>query len=243
MVKIATFAKPETVSSKPLNKRTKQLTLSHTAQIIKNLAEEFTSQTFGTEIPEGYCFLTCFPFSILLDIKNIKHSIICGTTSKNDSLVAHIWLYVNQEGTIIDPTIRQFDHTMEAVYVGKLEENEITKQFKPGQDSFNEWFPNAYEIWTEPLVDKNPRTFTRPAGFEDKMNLINIRTASVLYSHIDIMPLKEEFMQENKCNNYFSPIFKFLREKSSTDKAFVDQLSKSMPYGFDALLLRALNTN
>ena len=210
--------------------------------MIKKLAEEFTLQTFGTEIPEGYCFLTCFPFSILLDIKQIKYSIICGTVPKNNSNVSHIWLAIDQEGTILDPTIRQFDHNKEAVYLGKLEESEVTKKFKPGQESFKEWFPSTYEIWTEPLVDKQPR-FPRPAGFEDKMNVMNIRTAAVLYAHIDKMPLKEEFIQGNKCQYYFSPIFKFLREKSNTNKAFVDQLSNSMPNGFIALLFRVLNAN
>jgi hypothetical protein len=93
---------------------------------IKELVNEFTSQTFGTEIPEGLCFSTCFPISILLYIKQIKNTISCSEVPKNNSTLTHVWLTLDNEDTILDPTIRQFDPNMESTYIGKLSENEIT---------------------------------------------------------------------------------------------------------------------
>lgn len=210
---------------------------------LKDMINEFTSQTFGTEIPNGLCFSTCFPISILLDIKQIENSISCGDAPKNNTTVTHVWLTLDNEGTILDPTIRQFDPNMESTYIGKLTENELTKKYVPEKRTFNEWFYYSYGVWAEPLVDKQPRTFQRPSGFEDKMNLLNLKTATILYGHIEKMLSKDQFIQTKKCNLYFSPIFKFLKDKSNTDKKFIDALTAWMPKDFQLLLSKALNNN
>lgn len=173
----------------------------------------------------------------------IDNTITCGNSPKNNGIVSHIWLTLDNEGTILDPTIRQFDYNMESVYLGKLTENEVTKKYIPEKRLYEELFKSTYGIWKEPLIDKQPRTYIRPEGFEDKMNLLNIRTASVLYDYIEKIPSNEVFIQKNKCKKYFSPIFTFLRDKLYSDKAFVDKLKNSMPNSFEALLSKALNTN
>jgi hypothetical protein len=210
---------------------------------IKDMVTEYTSQTFGTEIPDGLCFSTCFPISIFLDIKQIKNSICCGDAPKNNGTVTHCWLTLFNEDTILDPTIRQFDPSMESTYIGKLTESEVTKKYVPVKTSFQEWFVTSYNIWTEPLIDKRPRTIERAPGFEDKMNLLNIKTATILYAHIEKMSSKDQFMRLFKCERYFSPIFNFLKDKSSADKKIFDSLTELMPKDFNLLLSKALNNN
>lgn len=180
---------------------------------IKKLVNEFTSQAIGMENPEGMSFLTCFPISILLDLNQIDNAISYGNASRNNCLVDHCWLTIDTEGTILDPTIRQFDLSMESTYIGKLDENDITKKYQPINLPFQEWFVNAYNIWAEPLINKQPRTIRRESGFENKMNLFNIKTATILNSYISKMENKEQIMSSFKCQRYFSPIFKFINEK------------------------------
>lgn len=203
---------------------------------IKQLVEDFTSKTFGAEIPTGLCFSTCFPLSILLDIHQIKNRICCGDYPLNAGLVTHVWLEIDDEGTILDPTIRQFDATMEATYIGKLSDNTVTSKYLSDKRTFQQWFKSSYDVWTEPLIDKRPRIYERPVGFEERMNLFNVKSASVLYNYIDKIPQKELFMQRNKSKDYFYPIIKFLREKSNADENFLDSVSKLMPEEFNLLL-------
>ena len=207
---------------------------------ITELVNEFTKQTLGTEIPEGLAFSTCFPLSIFLDLHQITTSISCGEASKNSSIVTHCWLTLDHEGLIIDPTIRQFDPTMESTYIGKLSANAITKKYVPLKTSYQDWFASVYNIWAEPLIDKQPRTFKREPAFEDKMNMINIKTATILYSYILKMTAKNECMSLSKCERYFSPIFKFLQDKSKIDKKYMLTLTEKMPKDFHLLFARAL---
>lgn len=208
---------------------------------IKDWVNEFISQTFGSEIPDWLCFSTCFPISILLDINQIKNTISCGVVPKNNSTVTHFWLTLDNDGTILDPTIRQFDPNMESTYIGKLTENEVTKMYVPEKRTFEEWFDSSYVVWTEPLIDKKPRTFQRQPGFEDKLNILNIKTATVLYSFISKMEANNQIMSSFKCQLYYSPIFKFLKDKSETDKYFIIKLKDEMPKDFNLLLSIALS--
>lgn len=207
---------------------------------IKKIAEEFTSRTFGTEIPHNLCFSTCFPLSILLDSKQLKNSLTCG----DYGAIRHFWLTLDSEGTILDPTIRQFNKKIGPVYIGKLTENTTTEKFIPIKASINEWFKPQYSIWAEPLIDKQPRTCNdRPEGFEERMNLMNIRTATVLNNYIETMPLKSEIIKTNKYKYYFSPIFKFLKDKSNADENFINSMQILMPKNFNLLVSNALDNN
>ena len=207
---------------------------------IKKIVNEFTSQTFGAENPEGLSFLTCLPISILLEIKQIDNSISCGEAHRNKSIINHFWLEIDNVGTILDPTIRQFDPNMESTYIGKLNENDVTKKYVPLNTSYQEWFVTTYNIWAEPLINKQPRTFKREPEFEDKMNLLNIKTATILYSYISKMESIDQIMSSVKCHRYYSPIFKFLKDKSNTDYEYILTLKKEIPQDFNLLLSRAL---
>ena len=208
---------------------------------IKKIVSEFTSQTFGAENPEGLSFSTCFPISILLDLNQIENSISCGNAPRNNSIVNHFWLTIDHEGTILDPTIQQFDPTMESIYVEKINENEVTRKYVPIASTYQDWFMSAYNICAEPLINKQPRTFRKDPAFERKMNLINIKTATVLYAYISKMESINQTMASIKCTQYFSPIFTFLKNKSETDSNFIVNLKNEMPQDFTLLLSRALS--
>jgi hypothetical protein len=206
---------------------------------LKKLVNEFTSLTIGVENPEGMSFLTCFPISILLDLHQIDNSISYGVASRNNSLVNHCWLTLDSEGTILDPTIRQFDLNMESTYIGKLDENDITKYFEPINEPVQDCFDAAYNIWAEPLINKQPRTIRRESGFEFKMNLFNVKTAAILNSYISKMENRDQIMSSFKCQRYFSPIFKFLNEKSNSHDTFISNLKQEVPKEFNLLVSRA----
>lgn len=207
---------------------------------IKKIVTEFTSQTIGIENPEGLCFVTCLPVSILLETHQIANSISCGDAPRNKSVVNHCWITLDHEGTIIDPTIRQFDPNMESTYVGKLDDNKVTKKYVPINASDQELILSTYKIWAEPLINKQPRTIIREPEFEHKMIYANIKTATVLYSYISTMACADQIMSSFKCNRYYSPIFKFLKEKSKSDNHFILNLKNEMPLAFDLLLSKAL---
>ena len=199
---------------------------------IKKIVNEFTSRTFGLENPKGLCFLTCFPISILLETHQIENSITCGDAPRNYNLVNHCWITLDNEGKILDPN-------MESTYIGKLDENTVTKKYVPINASYQEWFMTTYNNWAEPLINKQQRTFRDPS-FENKMNLINIKTATVLYSFISKLETKNQIMSSFKCHRYYSPIFSFLKDKSKSDSNFILNLKNEMPKDFNLLLSKAL---
>lgn len=203
---------------------------------IKKLAEEFTSLTFGNDIPYNFCFLTCFPLSILFDFRKINHTISCGDYSLNSKNTPHVWLTLDNEGIILDPTIRQFDMSLESVYIGKLTENYV-----PVAGTFKEWFDNSYQTWTAPLLNTLPRT-PRTEGFEEITNLQNIKTASILYKYLGALGNSDEFIKNSKCKFYFTPIFKFLQDKINSDNSYINMLHSSMPKDFEILLSKALSS-
>lgn len=172
------------------------------------------------------------------------NKIICGDFPKGNSSVRHFWLGLDDDGTIIDPTIRQFDEIIKTVYVGKVLCNNITRQFIQIESPIEEWFRPQYNLWAEPLIDRQPRTYSeRPKGFEDRINFLNIKTATVLYNYIEKAQLKERIIETKKFKCYFSPIFKFLNDKANSDINFIDSLKDLMPEGFNLLLSKAQNNN
>lgn len=227
-------------------------------QTIKKLAEELAAKTYGTEIPKGLCFSICFPLSILFDLFQIRHKISSGKSPKNGRYVDHFWItLLDNENTIVDPTIRQFDPVnkkiidnleiesyvgrVDRVYIGKREQNPISEKFEPDGLELKDWFENSYGSWTGPIIG-GPYRRTLPEFYEDWTNLINVKAASVLYNYITERPLVSQFMMKKKCLCYFKPIFYFLKHKSQTDRPYIDALLKTQTKDFESLLNRALTS-
>lgn len=88
--------------------------------IIKEIAEDFVFQTFGNENPDGLCFSLCFPLSVLFTLMDIDHEIAFGKAQKVHAEISHFWIILDKNGTILDPTIRQFNSNEVKVYLGKI---------------------------------------------------------------------------------------------------------------------------
>ena len=50
-------------------------------------------------------------------------------------------------------------------------------------------------------------------------------------------------MSSFKCDLYYSPIFKFLKDKSESDNNFIFNLKNEMPQAFNLLLSKALSVS
>ncbi len=203
---------------------------------LKKMVNAFTAKTFGEEIPEGLSFSTCYPISILLDRHQIHNTISLGSAFKNGVIVSHCWLTLDNEGTILDPTIRQFNPNMASTYIGKLNENEITRNYISISPTTQNRFEDVYELWAEPLIDKQPRTLKREPIFEAQMNTKNVITASVLYACILQFTSHQNILNSDKCVRYFSPIKRCIQEKYKSDKTSFEVLKAKMPQEFDLFL-------
>lgn len=200
---------------------------------IKQLAKEFTAQTFGNEIPKGYCFSTCFALSILFDMKGIKNSMSYGEFPSGQGTYPtfHTWITLKDNVTILDPTIRQFDENMESVYIGKLLENQVTQKYIPNEDDPDELFISLYDRWKKPLIGQHLVPIQiQNLDFEEKMIHLNIKTAIVLYTHILREPSGDKFLITNKkCGHYFSPVIFYLKTKSKAGTDFINSFEPSIP--------------
>jgi hypothetical protein len=91
--------------------------------------------------------------------------------------VSHFWIKFEADDMILDPTIRQFDTSKDLIYLGKINDDEITKQYVELNNIGEQEFHEIYEKWSAPLYEKEDRIL-RSKKFEDKMNLTNIKIAS-----------------------------------------------------------------
>jgi hypothetical protein len=229
--------------------------LNQERQTIKKLAEELTALTYGEEIPKGLCFSICFPLSILYDLFQIKHKITSGKSPKNDRYIDHFWItLLDNEDTIVDPTIRQFDPAhqqkdleienyigrLDRVYIGHRDQNPVTEKFIQDGLELDDWFEGSYGSWTAPIINDDPYRRTLPKYYEDWTNLMNVKAASLLYYYIIKNASADQFMMNKKCVYYFDPIFCFLKRKCQADQPYLDKLLKTQSKNFAHLLNRAL---
>lgn len=209
-------------------------------QYIKKLTEDFTSESIRTEDPAGLCFATSFPLFIYLGTKQIKSSLRVGrvpmlNTENKIRKVSHFWLQIDGEGTMLDPTIRQFDENEEPIYIGKLTENKVTKKYKLLHYHPEIWFPKTYRDWKTPLDDLS---FPRDGVFEQRSIVFTLKLATILHKEIKMMPSPDNFIN-HYFELYFTPIYIFLHHWQADKKDFVN-LKEKLPNDFDDLLSDAL---
>ncbi len=207
---------------------------------IKELTEEFISESIKNENPAGLCFATSYPLKIYLLIKNVRSILKVGKVPKAtlddpDFKYDHFWLEIDEEGTILDSTIIQFSGDLKMpIYIGKLEDYDITKQYIKSEDLTKNWFPQVYYSWSTPFVDR-----TYPLNEFTKRNIIyQIRLATIL--HLEMNKLTNPDERIKKCyQNYIKPIFIFLQDwqNGNTD---IEIDKKQMHPNFESLLSEAL---
>ena len=75
----------------------------------------------------------------------IEHEITIGKSRKNNIEVSHFWITFNNNGIILDPTIKQFNQNESSVYLGNIQKNETTNRYIKIENNGDESFPNIYE--------------------------------------------------------------------------------------------------
>jgi hypothetical protein len=192
--------------------------MEHNYNLIKEMAEDFVFQTYGNENPEGLCFSLCFPLSVLFSLMDIDHEITFGKTTKDHTEISHFWITLDKNGTILDPTIRQFNSNEVKVYLGNRFDNETTKRYQINEGNVDDEFSQTYHSWAELLFQHEQR---RPLPFELEKKLItfNVATAQVLFKYLTKYGLIEKLQTSYYGLSYFRPLSFILTEKYPIDSA------------------------
>ncbi len=173
--------------------------------LIKEIAEDFVFQTYDNEIPDGYCFSLCYPLSILFSLMEIEHEITIGKSRKNNIEVSHFWITFNNNGIILDPTIKQFNQNESSVYLGDIQKNETTNRYIKIENIGDESFPNIYELWAN-LLYQHKHRIPLPIDLEKKLITLNVAASQVLFYYINKYGLKETLLKSKYGLSYFKPI-------------------------------------
>ena len=173
--------------------------------LIKEIAEDFVFQTYDNEIPDGYCFSLCYPLSILFSLMEIEHEITIGKSRKNNIEVSHFWITFNNNGIILDPTIKQFNQNESSVYLGDIQKNETTNRYIKIENIGDESFPNIYELWAN-LLYQHKHRIPLPIELEKKLITLNVAASQVLFYYINKYGLKETLLKSKYGLSYFKPI-------------------------------------
>jgi hypothetical protein len=161
---------------------------------IKNLAENFTRSTLGETDPEHMCFTICYPLHLHLMNNGFNNS-LSGGTYQNTS---HYWLDLDDEDkTIVDPTIRQFNKDAPFLFIGKKPTD------YPDDSNYN--FDEPYQCWLDGLLGRRPGL---PEGFVEKLISINLKALSILITETD----PQIFSSHLQFKMYYDGILKALHK-------------------------------
>lgn len=190
--------------------------MEHNYSIIKEIAEDFVFETYNNENPNGFCFSLCYPMSVLFNLMEIEHEISYGKSPKKEIEISHFWLTFDDNGTILDPTIQQFNSNEAKVFLGNRLDNEITKRYLINKEDVNDQFTQTYHSWAELLFQHENR---RPLSLDLEKRLIsfNVATAQVLLKHLTNYGLIEKLKTSYYALSYFRPISYILQANYPID--------------------------
>jgi len=192
---------------------------------IEKLATEFTKYILLEECQKGKCFTTCYPLSIFLESRGIDTTLVQGYYKHGKKI--HYWLILDDNKTIIDPTIKQFAPEQAQVIIGEYSDNyqnehkletldtPIYRWQLPFKDNLNEMDKNSIE------------------GIDAKAELIIIlRAAIFLYTELEERILEQDLTEKEI--TYFYQIGEILTTFKS--KQLVKELRPLLPNKFERLL-------
>lgn len=213
----------------------KQLTENEKRRI-KKLTEGFISAVLKDDNPRYMCFNVCYPLSLHLENNGIESSIkSCWFNGKEP----HYFLTLgDEEETIIDPTIRQFENNMPGVYIGKKTEN----YGKHGGDDFD----GIYKLWLYPLLHDGWDTEPFPELIKAERHRsdirlilkIGIRSATFLSTEIEQLGPKKQIGASKIREKYFEAIYRAVITYSDRIEEFIEPILQK---DFFNLLIKAKN--
>lgn len=197
--------------------------------LIKEIAEDFVFQTYNNEIPDGYSFSLCYPLSILCSLMEIEHEITIGKSRKNNIEVSHFWITFDNNGIILDPTIKQFNQNESSVYLGNIQKNETTNRYIKIENNGDESFRNIYELWANLLYQHKHRILL-PIELEKKLTTLNVAASQVLFYYINKLGLKEMLLKSKYGLSYFKPISFVFNQNNLVDEILICLNQTSLKY-------------
>lgn len=197
--------------------------------LIKEIAEDFVFQTYNNEIPDGYCFSLCYPLSILFSLMEIEHEITIGKSRKNNIELSHFWITFDNNGIILDPTIKQFNQNESSVYLGDIQKNETTNRYIKIENKGDEIFPNIYELWAN-LLYQHKHRIPLPIDLEKKLITLNVAASQVLFYYINKLGLKEMLLKSKYGLSYFKPISFVFNQNNLADEILICLNQTSLKY-------------
>ncbi|MBK7128269.1 MAG: hypothetical protein IPM74_12410 [Crocinitomicaceae bacterium] len=207
---------------------------------IKAMAENFISDGLKNENPAGLCFTTSFALMIYLYAKGIKTEIRSGTFPKllkDGSVfnVAHFWLQVDQEGTVLDATYNQFNDQPSdgGVYLGRLEDHELTQKYKVYPEKYEDWFPEVWSVWSMPYEDT---TYPIKGDIERSLTY-SLKIATRLLEELIKLNVQDDFLDE-QFGLFFKPVYTLLHHVR-TGKINFKLVETEMTSGFENLMHRS----
>ena len=216
--------------------------MEHNYDIIKEIAEDFVFQTYGNENPDGMCFSLCFPLSVLYTLMGFDYKIIFGKSPINHIEVSHYWITLDKNGTILDPTIRQFNSNEENVYLGNRFENETTKRYQINEGNVDDEFSQTYHSWAE-LLFQHEHRMPRTQDFEKRLITFNVATAQVLFKYLLKYGLLEKLKTSYYGLSYFRPISFILKENYPIDSTLFGVKSNLDNYKDEIIELGLIQAN
>lgn len=216
--------------------------MEHNYDIIKEIAEDFVFQTYGNENPDGLCFSLCFPLSVLFTLMDIDHEITFGRSPINHIEVSYFWITLDKNGTILDPTIRQFNSIDENVYLGSRFDNETTKSYQINAGDKDDEFTKTYHSWAE-LLFQHEHRLPRTQDFEKRLITFNVVTAQVLFKYLLKYGLLEKLKTSYYGLSYFRPISFILKENYPIDSALFGVKSNLDNYKDEIIELGLIQAN
>lgn len=201
---------------------------------VKEICEVFTTTVLKKTDRQGMCFTLSYTLGLHLEILNVEAKIVLGTYKEQ----GHYWLEL-EDGTIVDPTIQQFEPDFLGVYFDAVK----NENFKSNKTPFRE--NQVLETWRERLMNDGKRENPPqklpndpPEKEFDIENLlrVNLMAASIIYGGI---VKKNNSQKALHLERYLTQIKEILTENWIKNKTILENLKIELPSEYSILLAEA----
>jgi hypothetical protein len=180
---------------------------------LEKLTKCFISESISDQDPAGLCFPTSFLLQIYLGTKQIKSSLIKGEVpvKKTDGTYLnnpHYWLQIDSTDIIVDATIKQFNNP-DPIYVGKIQDNEITKTYIPNELELQAWFPTDFGIWKHYFEESVYPPPLDECPYHKRSTIYTLKLATILHEECKKLNSVDEFTKYHYVL-YLTPIYYYL---------------------------------
>lgn len=151
--------------------------------------------------------------------------------------VDHFWLTLNDyDDCIVDATIKQFESSENAIFIGKKSQNKITRQYVQKSFSFNEWI-DLYKAWSNPRFDSHGYIQRGEDAFR-KITINNLVGAAILIYEIEKSEqnIREMMLRSYMCRLYFESIYNGFNNDWKNDIVILRAVKKKVSKEFELLI-------